>query len=272
MAIQNDNTFLSKGDLKAYHEKILPYLGGNIAMSTNNLDYYSTDEKVVGVWLDGKPLYQKTIHTGPFSIEPSSTAAGRGWQRLTAMPANLENLVLARFVNINGTEYKTHQAFAFTMGAIDPGYISVVNFRDVNLAADDAVLFLQYTKTTDTASTALTTPGAYDINFPNTWPENKEIYFGNGLYGKRYTGTYTGQNTTFEVMLDTNLKKADISSIVNHGGSVNRAGGGATQTVNWNNTATMHNMAISTNGVYLQIKENNTTAGHKYDVWMTYTK
>ena len=61
MAIQDDNTILSKGDLKAYHQKILPYLGGNMMMSTNVSDHYSTDEKVVGVWTDGKPLYQKTI-------------------------------------------------------------------------------------------------------------------------------------------------------------------------------------------------------------------
>ena len=63
MAIQDDNTILSKADLKAYHQKILPYLGGNMMMSTNVSDSYSTDEKVVGVWLDGKPLYQKTFAT-----------------------------------------------------------------------------------------------------------------------------------------------------------------------------------------------------------------
>ena len=61
MAIQNDNTILCKGDLKAYHEKILPYLGGNFMLGTNVSDYYSTDEKIVGVWTNGKPIYKKTF-------------------------------------------------------------------------------------------------------------------------------------------------------------------------------------------------------------------
>lgn len=77
MAIQDDKTILSKADLKEYHNRILPYLGGNLMMSTNNSDYYSTDEKVVGVWIDGKPLYQKTVACGTLpSNNVSSTAHG----------------------------------------------------------------------------------------------------------------------------------------------------------------------------------------------------
>lgn len=50
MAIQNDNTLVTKGDLKnLYSNKILPYLGGNFALATNVSDYYSTDEKLVGL-------------------------------------------------------------------------------------------------------------------------------------------------------------------------------------------------------------------------------
>ena len=64
MAVQNDSTLLCKGDLKAYHESIAPYLGGNLMVATNVSDYYSTDEKIVGVWTDKKPIYQKTISCG----------------------------------------------------------------------------------------------------------------------------------------------------------------------------------------------------------------
>ena len=34
MAIQDDKTLLCKGDLKAYHESISPYLGGNLMLGT----------------------------------------------------------------------------------------------------------------------------------------------------------------------------------------------------------------------------------------------
>ena len=64
MAIQSDETLVTKGDLKTlYTDKILPYLGGNMMMQTGVSDYYSEDEKVVGIWTDGKPVYQKTIVT-----------------------------------------------------------------------------------------------------------------------------------------------------------------------------------------------------------------
>lgn len=50
MAIQNDNTLVTKGDLKAlYSDKIAPYLGANLALKTNVSDYYLTTEKIVGV-------------------------------------------------------------------------------------------------------------------------------------------------------------------------------------------------------------------------------
>jgi len=42
-------------NFKEFYERILPYLNG---AGGND---YSTDEKVIGSWIDGKPLYQKTF-------------------------------------------------------------------------------------------------------------------------------------------------------------------------------------------------------------------
>ena len=61
MAVKNDNTLITKGDLKKFYNKILPYMGGNYVFNTlGTKDYYSEDEKVIGVWTDGKPVYQGT--------------------------------------------------------------------------------------------------------------------------------------------------------------------------------------------------------------------
>ncbi len=50
MAVQNDNTIVTKGDLKTlFSDKIAPYLGQNLTLRTNVSDYYSTTEKIVGV-------------------------------------------------------------------------------------------------------------------------------------------------------------------------------------------------------------------------------
>lgn len=42
-------------NFKEFYARILPYLNGAGAND------YSTEEKIVGSWIDGKPVYQKTI-------------------------------------------------------------------------------------------------------------------------------------------------------------------------------------------------------------------
>ena len=77
MAVKNDNTLITKGDLKKFYNKILPYMGGNYVFNTlGTKDYYSEDEKVIGVWTNGKPVYQKTflgnLPSSDLSIDVSS--------------------------------------------------------------------------------------------------------------------------------------------------------------------------------------------------------
>ena len=196
MTVQNDNTILNKGDLKAYHEKILPYLGGNMMVSTNNSDYYSTSEKIVGVWTDGKPLYQKTII---YDLTNKVTSAYYDViidNTITALNSYVVSVTGGVMI---GNAYKQFNIHPQTNGTNNRSYaIDVIN-TGVRLTLYESnssvystytavIATIQYTKTTDTAGSGVTTPGAYDINFPNTWPANTEIYFGNGLYGKRYTG------------------------------------------------------------------------------------
>lgn len=48
--------------IKDYHKQILPYLNGEFPISVAERfaeeNIYSTDEKIIGQWIDGKPLYQ----------------------------------------------------------------------------------------------------------------------------------------------------------------------------------------------------------------------
>lgn len=146
-----------------------------------------------------------------------------------------------------------------------------------------AYVTLQYTKTTDTASTALTSPGAYDINFPNTWVANKEIFFGNGLYGYRAKGNFTATSagSTFALNLIAN---AANFTIVNTGGStkVTYSGGSTVMRmfgVNWsqadNKPTTVALIDRGTN-IYLRFQAmfitDKATTSNTYDVWVTYTK
>lgn len=187
MAIQDDNTVLSKGDLKEYHQKILPYLGGNLMLGTNVSDYYSTDEKIVGVWTDGRPLYQKTIDCGEI---PTATT-----KNVAHGVSSLNNVIDIRGVIYSSTSWLplpyAHVGHHETATAnwnveLSVDITNIIIKTTANWSNMSVRVTLQYTKTTDAANSAVTTPGCYDINFPNTWPENKEIFFGNGLYGFRY--------------------------------------------------------------------------------------
>lgn len=74
------------------------------ADSFNNIDAnsYSTDERVVGTWIDGKPIYQKT-YTGT----TPSTVSSIGDPLNVPMGTSIERVIDAKvvFFNSNGTHY-----------------------------------------------------------------------------------------------------------------------------------------------------------------------
>lgn len=276
MAIQDDNTILNKGDLKAYHQKILPYLGGNMMVSTNNSDFYSTDEKVVGVWTDGKPVYQKTIQFSPST-------------RIERISHGITNL--ATVVGCTGTYFynpgwfviprvdmsTTSTNWNMDLGDITTTQIVVILGNSVPLN-NAGYITIQYTKTTDTAGSATTTPGAYDISFPNTWPENTEVYFGNGLYGKRITGSVTLVAGTRQDII--------ITSGISSSGKIISQGGTIKTPTDWecpvpwsyNGLSTVYEAAVftlhsgNTHNLYIYTSDANNAGANTYDIWCTYTK
>lgn len=68
MALTNDQ--ITAKNFKEFYDRIYPYLNGGLAR--NN---YSTDEQVVGTWIDGKPLYQKTIDFGALPNATTKTVS-----------------------------------------------------------------------------------------------------------------------------------------------------------------------------------------------------
>lgn len=70
----SENKIATKADLQRMYNKMLPYLGGMPEMVANKFsrgDLYSTDEKMIGQWIDGKPLYQK-CYTGTMPTTAST--------------------------------------------------------------------------------------------------------------------------------------------------------------------------------------------------------
>jgi hypothetical protein len=67
MPLTNPNKVVTEERLSEFYGQILPYMGGMPDVLANKFskgDLYSTDEKMIGCWVDNRPLYQKTVATG----------------------------------------------------------------------------------------------------------------------------------------------------------------------------------------------------------------
>jgi phage minor structural protein len=106
--------------------------------------HYSTDEQVIGTWIDGKPLYRK-IYTG-LNVMP----AYNYWTDMVATPTNMDIYIGSDIMiceNANGNIDLNHTgleiAFSKSDGMIRASYNQNANLRPIN------ILSIQYTKTTD---------------------------------------------------------------------------------------------------------------------------
>lgn len=269
MAIQSDETLVTKGDLKTlYTDKILPYLGGNMMMQTGISDYYSTDEKVVGIWTDGKPLYQKTF---------ISTMVTNGGNITQIDPT--ETFEYKDIKSVLCYDAKTIQESTCFHSTNNYWTIWIENHYAKGKAADASYggkpvyITIKYTKTTDTANSAATTPGCYDLNRPDLWPTNKEIFFGNGLYGYRKIGT---TDVTLNNEIDNDFGVIATKIISCGGWQYVAPSWSKSITTNWDTSfntlvfikSSDSHLIYATRALEGQITGTNLP----YDIWVTYTK
>lgn len=111
--------------------------------------HYSTSEQVVGTWIDGKPVYQKTVDFGTFPANNGSKLVPHGI-------SDIERLVNANFVCQSSTQFRTLPNVArstasnqtlWYMTATEVGVLTGSN-ADVG-STYYGYITLQYTKTTD---------------------------------------------------------------------------------------------------------------------------
>lgn len=290
MAIQNDSTLLCKGDLKAYHELIAPYLGGNFMVATNVSDFYNTDEKIVGIWTNGKPIYQKTFIT----TFPTLTTSGETKKDILIGSSidtfiqiygcfnyyNTNNIIMIPFTSDTGIVYLFGRSNISSSSPKNCICLSV-NPKTTDMASrlseNPTIITVQYTKTTDAANSAIATPGCYDINRPDLWPVYSEIYFGNGLYGVRITDNGDGiQVTNGQEWSSTTSWANNVTKIVNSGGNLRKANAWV---VNFGKCVWTDKVdsgfffAPSTKELKVYIYNNSGSTQTFYvDAWVTYTK
>lgn len=153
----------------------------SIVNAFNKGDIYSTEEKMIGQWVDGKPLYQKTIvHTLTSNIENVNYD----------IPANLSDIETVACVS--GIIYEANSTnisiplvsspSSSNLGIISIGVISAsaiqIRLPKQNLNSGTKLLItVQYTKTTDSAiSIGEETEYSTTEKVVGTWIDGKPLY------------------------------------------------------------------------------------------------
>lgn len=185
-----------------YHESILPYLNGMVPTIANKFDkanLYSTDEQIVGRWIDGKPLYQKYITYNVVNCLPSQ------YTIITSVASlNIDSLISARFRKcdadgnlINGWFYPFNYS------------VENNNLKVYMTGANDRTngCIIQYTKTTDEAiAIGSDTDYSLEEKIIGTWIDGKP------LYQKTFVDALTLDSTSKQMTVAHNI--SNIGTIV----------------------------------------------------------
>lgn len=108
--------------------------------------HYSSNEKVVGTWIDGKPLYEKTVYLSSLSYDSN-------WHSVAHNISNIKRIVdcscigsnnSGEFFNMPNYRPTLTQGIVISITTTNINYLN--NWQD---AAVDAYVTIRYTKTTD---------------------------------------------------------------------------------------------------------------------------
>lgn len=141
---------------------------------------YSDEEREVGVWRDGKPLYQKSKYIASF---PSNS-----WNTISMNISGLDKCVDYRcIVHLSNGAYEDVN-YSRADGANSTFYAAILSngdfwFRSYESLTADGWFTILYTKTTDTAGSGIwTTQGGYAHHYSTTeqvigtWIDGKPLY------------------------------------------------------------------------------------------------
>jgi hypothetical protein len=251
MSLTNPNTVVTEERLNDFYKGILPYLGGMPEMVANKFskgDLYSTDEKMIGQWVDGKPLYQKTIYFEALS-NMSYVTKPHG-------VSDLGEVVFLTGIASNGVArniipFAHDQSVASQILLMVNGADIEIDNRGYDYSTFHAYVTFQYTKTTDSPiSIGNDTDYSTEEKIIGTWIDGKPIY----------QKTITGLNIKFnwvstQVTMASNVDAliGDVDTIIKipHAIMENNSGTQTTCNVDIQNQGTKWNL-VSVEDYYLK--------------------
>lgn len=172
--VTNTDPVVTESKLTEFYEDIKPFLGCPAYVTQEgDAEYYSTDEKVIGRWVDNKPLYKKTyFYQGTLATNSEIVIA------------DVSGLNIERFVRGYGTSKEPNWGsialpeleYRISVRENNKLYVSVGSSSMQNAYT---YISIEYTKTTDSAVTTVEVkPTHYstDEQVVGTWIDGKPIY------------------------------------------------------------------------------------------------
>ena len=176
-----------------------------VANKFNKSDIYSTTEKVVGCWTDGRPIYQKTL---AFTM-PTTSTDGTLVASNIAIGASVENAISAIawfkvpngnviFLNdftMSGSTVRQGRVQICTNSSTTSGNKNTLQISNGMMSWNDATGYatIQYTKTTDAAN-------SFNYADENDYSTSEKIIgtwtSGATLYQKTYTLSFSVTSTS----------------------------------------------------------------------------
>lgn len=242
MSLTNPNTVVTEQRLNDFYKGILPYLGGMPEMVANKFsksDIYSTSEKMIGQWTDGKPLYQR-VFSGSFPSTTTGTYASASIGTIT----NLDKVVSTEgFYYINNTwvsmPWTSGSGYMSKAKVTQSGTTGTVTLETNNSSSAGVTgyVVVQYTKTTDSSvSIGEETEYSTSEKIVGSWINGKPIYqktiTGYNLPSDIVDDTYKGVNIPYPsgidrvISLDGTIKNPSGIQVCSINGVVTNAGKG----------------------------------------------
>ena len=163
------------------NKTIVDVLGGDFY----NPVIYSLQEREIGVWTDGKPLYQKTLIdttalTGTSKVIDISSLDAEFVQVISCELFETANNTFSPVTWFNGNNQYYAYINTISNSEITIGYSSEIG---ANRGTGGYIMTIQYTKTTDTAGSGSWTPQGVpthhystDEQIVGTWVDGKTLY------------------------------------------------------------------------------------------------
>ncbi len=179
---------------------------------------YSEEEREVGVWTDGKPLYQKTWD---FSSSPIAINGGNQWQTLSGVSTvGMSEIIKAECVDYHGTSFNLYVALDG-----DNHTHAVVNSQ-INITMYLMRLTLSYTKTTDQPGSGKYLPdGQYAHHYSTsekvvgTWIDGSTVYERTWDFGSNVSISSSNYYTGFNIN-SSSMDKILSGKIMNNDGTL----------------------------------------------------